>query len=166
MQVHELPVYSPRKQRLKKMRGFLRKVHSACGKNQDYPEYAQGDWCDFAHIHLDWHGRGDYSRHARRLFLEGYAKRFDQYAKMFIRQKVDFQLWIMIHPHDSGADCLFFHTPNPQSEFPVKLSTMNWSAASEHLFTKLLPHYEIIEGQANDRLSLAYYARGVGVPLK
>ena len=148
------------------MRGFLRKVHSACRKERAYPNRVQGDWCNFAHIHLDWHGYGDCSRPARLLFIQEYARRFDAFAAMFLRQKREFQLWILIHPFDSGSDCLFFHTPNPHSGFPVKLGDMSWSDPSEHIFTELLPEYKIIEGQSSDKLSLAYYAEGIGAPLR
>ncbi len=54
------PCAPPQKQRLKKIRGFLRKVCSACQKEREYPDRVQSDWRNFAHIHLDWHGYGDY----------------------------------------------------------------------------------------------------------
>lgn len=166
MKTYELPVRSPQNKRVKKMRGFFRKVRSACRKNRDYPERLQDTWCNFFHIHLDWYGYGDYSHRARMLFIQEYASRFDQFAKIFTQQKLDFQLWILIHLYDSGADSLFFHTPNPHSEFPIKLHDMVWSSASDHIFTRFLPAYEIIEGQGVvDKFTLAYYAKGIGAPL-
>lgn len=162
---HELPVRSPGNRRMKKMRGLLRKVRSACQAHRDYIPDILNHWCNFAHIHLDWHGYGDYSRKARLLFLEEYARRFARFAENLSRQKKAFQLWLLIFPHDSGSDCLYYHTPNLHSGFPVTLEEFTWESSPENLFSTLLPDCTILEGKSGDGLSLAYYAQGVGMPL-
>lgn len=165
MLINELPVSSPRKRRLKKMRGLRRRVRQACRADHDYPARAADDWCNLAHLHLDWRGYGDFSRRARILFLREYARRFLETAEAFTRNNREFQLWLLIHPYDSGADSLYIHTPNPHSGFPVRLDEMQWACPEEHLFTEFLPGRQIWEGCGGDGFSLVYFACGIGVPL-
>lgn len=151
---------------MKKLRDLWRKVRAACRVNLDYAERIGDDWCNLAHIHLDWQGYGDYSRQARLLFLREYARRFDQFARMFISQKREFQLWLLIYPHDSDSDCLFVHTPNPHSEFPLTLHGFTWAKPAQHLFDELLPYYTMVEGiSKNGPPCLIYYAQEIGAPL-
>lgn len=165
MLINELPVKSPKKRRLKKMRGLFRRVRLACRADNDYPARAAGDWCNLAHLHLDWRGHGDFSRRARAFFLREYARRFLETAETFARNHREFQLWLLIHPYDSGADSLYIHTPNPHSGFPVLLDEYKWACPAEHLFTEFLPGCQVLEGRSGDGLSLAYFVRGIGVPL-
>jgi len=163
MLIHELPVYSPKKQHRKKIRGFTRRVRASC--RVELPGQLATEWADLAHIHVDWRSYGSYSRRARFLFFQEYAKLFDHIAKDFMHRKRDFQLWIHINTHDSGQDAVFYHTPNPHSEFPLVFSDTIWSAPTPHLFTKLLPQYEMLEGNYGEGRYFTYYAKGIGVPL-
>jgi len=165
MLLHELPVFSPRRQCRKKMRGFFRKVRCACLADKEYVPDIQNSWCNLAHVHLDWKGYGNFSERARGLFLAEYARRFAVFADAFSRQREDFQLWIFVFPYASGSDGIYYHSPNPHSEFPLKLDSLTWSSPALHMFSLLLPQYTLLEGTSGDGRTAAYYARDVGMPL-
>lgn len=164
MLLSDLPVTSPRGRRRKKLRGLLDAVKRirARAPHSSF-EFGPEDWSYFAHVHLDWRGYGDYSRKAREWLLGSYADLFRIMAEALSAGEKPFQLWLLIHPRDSGADCLYYHTPNPYGGFPVSLSHMEWDEGRrEHLFTALLPEYAVREGSGGN--CFAYYAEGVGIP--
>jgi len=165
MVLEELPIVSAGNRRMKKLRGLFRKVRKACRVDRDYPGELRDDWCNLAHIHLDWKGYGDYSLEARRMFLAEYASRYRMLIPAFAARSGKFQLWILVHPHDSGADALYFHTENPHTECPVRLSEYSWNRPRRHLFSDFLPEFDMEEGRSEDGYSLAYFAREIGLPL-
>lgn len=164
MLLADLPVASPRGRRRKKMRGLLDAVKRIRARAPRFSfEFGPEGWSYFGHVHLDWRGYGDYSRKAREGFLGAYADLFRSMAATLGAGGKPFQLWLLVHPRDSGADGLYYHTPNPYGGFPVSLRGMEWDEGRrEHLFTALLPEYAVREGTGRD--CCAYYAEGVGIP--
>lgn len=166
MELRELLVVSVRNRRMKKLRGLFRKVRGACRVDREYPECVHGDWSNLAHIHLDWKGYGDYSPEARKMFLAEYASRYRNCARYFKARGGRFQLWLMIHPHDSGADALYFHTENPHTDFPVVFPDFAWKKQRRHLFSDFLPELDMEEGHSEEGYAVAYYTPGIGLPLR
>ncbi len=83
-------------------------------------------WFDLWHTHIDWDGKGNRDWKTRRKYLE---KLLDTFGQLKLKLKTyphDFQLWIMIDENDSGGDCIYIHTKNPNADnFPIKVATDN-----------------------------------------
>jgi len=51
---------------------------------------------------------------------------FKQLAKETEKLNIPFQLWLIAHEKNGFDDAVFLHTPNPQSEFPIKIEDVDW----------------------------------------
>jgi len=79
-------------------------------------------WFNLWHTHVDWHGKGNSDWNTRKKHLEKIFKIFDELKQKFRTYPHDFQLWIMIDEKDSGQDCVYAHTKNPNADnFPIKV---------------------------------------------
>lgn len=80
-------------------------------------------WFDLWHSHLDWDGKGNRDWKTRKKYLEEILETFDQLKQKLQTYPHDFQLWIMINEKDTGQDCVYIHTQNPNADnFPIKVT--------------------------------------------
>lgn len=76
-------------------------------------------WFNLAHEHFDWSGYGNISWKEHREHLNVL---FDNFSTIEQRMKGinrPIQLFAVIHVNDSEQDALYFHTPNPYSDYPI-----------------------------------------------
>src|SRR5690606_33701579 len=65
----------------------------------------------------------------RKKYLNQLLETFDQLKLKLRTYPHDFQLWIMIDENESGDDCVYIHTKNPNTDnFPIKLTADNKNA--------------------------------------
>ena len=102
-------------------------------------------WCDYWHIHFDWESRGKHSRHEHRRHIRPLMHAFARAQGELRRQSTPYQIFVCIHPSDPGSDALYIHTPNPQTEFPVKFNDCRFSNSIPPLLMGLVNagRYEI-----------------------
>ena len=86
-------------------------------------------WFDLWHTHVDWGGKGNKDWKTRKKYLNQLLETFDQLKLKLRTYPHDFQLWIMIDENESGDDCVYIHTKNPNTDnFPIKLTADNKNA--------------------------------------
>lgn len=109
---------------MKKRRGLKRyyKKLSQCNEWDSWCKYLSEPtaWCNLSHQHFDWKGYGDVRWKERKVHLSVLFKHFSIIADYLSNQKRPYQMFAILHLRDSGQDALFFHTPNPYSDFPYK----------------------------------------------
>jgi hypothetical protein len=89
-------------------------------------------WFDLWHTHSDWDGKGNSDWKTREKYLGQLLNTFDQLKLKLQVYPHDFQLWIMIDESDSGQDCVYIHTKNPNADnFPIKVTTDNKNAIKD-----------------------------------
>lgn len=83
-------------------------------------------WFDFWHTHVDWDGKGNKDWKTREKYLNELLKTFNELKVKLQDYPNDFQLWIMIDENESGDDCVYIHTKNPNADnFPLKVKADN-----------------------------------------
>lgn len=80
-------------------------------------------WWSYWHQHVDWAGRGNLRARHRHHYLLALALIFKRIASASHRIATPFQLFILLDGDDAGQDAVYLHSPNPQSDFPLVLST-------------------------------------------
>ncbi len=86
-------------------------------------------WFDLWHTHVDWDGKGNKDWKTRKKYLNQLLETFDQLKLKLRTYPHDFQLWIMIDENESGDDCVYIHTKNPNADnFPIKVTADNKNA--------------------------------------
>lgn len=107
---------------MKKRRGIKRyyKKLLQCNEWDYWSEYLldPSAWCNYAHQHFDWPGYGDICWKERKVHLEILFKHFSIIGDRLKNRERPFQMFAILHWRDSGQDALYFHTPNPYSDFP------------------------------------------------
>jgi hypothetical protein len=84
-------------------------------------------WYGMCHIHLDWDGITSMSDKHRRKHILYYIKIFEKIDKQTNENKRDFQTWIYLDGHDGVNDAIYFHTENPEYDFPYWLDNVEWN---------------------------------------
>lgn len=110
---------------MKKRRGLKRyyKKLSQCNEWSYWCKHLSDStaWCNFSHQHFDWKGYGDIRWKERKAHLDVLFKHFLIIADYLKNQRRHYQMFAILYLRDSGQDALFFHTPNPYSDFPYKV---------------------------------------------
>lgn len=88
-----------------------------CNKLSD-----ESSWCNYAHQHFDWLGYGGICWTERKAHLDTLFKHFSMIERCLKNVDRQFQMFALLHLNDSGQDALYFHTPNPYTEYPYKVS--------------------------------------------
>ena len=109
---------------MKKRRGLKRYYNKLNQRNEwiSWCEYLSDPmaWCNFSHQHFDWKGYGNIRWKEREAHLTVLFKHFSIIAEHLKNYERPYQMYAILHLRDSGQDALFFHTPNPYSDFPYK----------------------------------------------
>lgn len=78
-------------------------------------------WFDYAHIHFDWSGYGDFRWKERAEHLDVMFRHYDMFAGECWQVDRAFQVYAVVHEFDSGSDALYLHTPNPNGDnYPMR----------------------------------------------
>src|SRR2546423_6109307 len=76
-------------------------------------------WCDVWHQHFAWHGKGNESGLDRRKHVSAVLAALRRARAELSGSSQAHQLFALVHPHNSGDDGVFVHTPNPNgTPFP------------------------------------------------
>ena len=83
-------------------------------------------WFDLWHTHVDRDRKGNKDWGTREKYLRQLLSTFDDIKLKLKDYPKDFQVWIMIDENDSGEDCVYIHTKNPNADnFPIKVKADN-----------------------------------------
>jgi hypothetical protein len=165
----DLPVPSGGRPR-KKFRGRRRHFRRVMQQAAAFSLHTSPDnWWSYWHQHVDWAGRGNLGARHRHHYLLALALIFKRIASASHRIATPFQLFILLDGDDAGQDAVYLHSPNPNSDFPLVLSTSGAvSDRTRGYLQTVLPEFEVAAWQlARDdesrNPSVAVFACGVGV---
>lgn len=121
-QLKKTVIHTPLSLKMKKRRGLKRYYKKLRQCNEwDYWCDAllnESGWFNYAHQHFDWKSYGDICWRERKEHLDVLFKHFSVIASRVKNLKRPFQMFAIIDLNDSGQDALYFHTPNPYTEYP------------------------------------------------
>lgn len=122
---------------------------------------------DMWHTHLDWYGITDVSQKHKKIHILYYIKLLEKIEKLTIESKRKFQTWLFIGGNKGWYDAIYFHTENPQSDFPYKLEIINWDAEIPYILTELLDLSKFSVGRIKDKDGCIYIIqkKGLGIEI-
>lgn len=128
------------KDRMKKITRDLKKHYR--GVERDLRDFnidlSEESWYRMWHIHLDWYGITSTSDKHRKIHILYYLKIFDKIDRQTEENKRDFQTWINLDGRDGVDDALYFHTENPECDFPYLLDNVEWNIEVPSILVGLL----------------------------
>ncbi|MBD3588139.1 hypothetical protein [Bacteroides sp. GM023] len=160
---------------MKKRRGikrYYKKLHQCnewdywCNILSDISE-----WCNYAHQHFDWIGYGDICWKERKEHLDILFKHFLMIEHHIKNVERPFQMFAILHLNDSGQDALYFHTPNPYTEYPYIIPQMAYKIGCQLQYPPLSKYLEMLMGQgytiftSEERQSCIVFKENVGETL-
>lgn len=166
---------SHRHYRMKKRRGikrYYKKLHQCnewdywCNILSDISE-----WCNYAHQHFDWIGYGDICWKERKEHLDMMFKHFLMIEHHIKNVERPFQIFAILHLNDSGQDALYFHTPNPYTEYPYIIPQMAYKIECQLQYPPLSKYLEMLMRQgytiftSEERKSCIVFKENVGETL-
>lgn len=113
------------KKKTRDLKKHYREVESTL-RNFDI-DLSKESWYSMWHTHLDWNGVTSLSSKHRKIHFLYYLKIFKKIELQTKDTKRDFQTWIYIDGHDGAYDAIYFHTENPQGNFPYYLDNIKWN---------------------------------------
>lgn len=133
---------------MKKRRGLKRyyKKLRQCSKWDDWCDELSdlSNWCNYAHQHFDWRGYGDICWKERKEHLDILFKHFSMIEHRLKNVERPFQMFAILHLNDSGQDALFFHTPNPYTEYPYTIPQMTYLPGCQFKYPPLRKYLETL----------------------
>ena len=82
-----------------------------------------------------------------------------------------FQIFAVLHLNDRGQDALYFHTPNPYTEYPYIIPQMAYKIGCQLQYPPLSKYLEMLMGQgytiftSEERKSCIVFKENVGETL-
>lgn len=174
--ISELCNFDPGSLRVgKKCRGRKRRLQQALREAEAFRiEPTSESWWNLWHRHLEnsGHRRWRYRLES----IKGLSLMFRTIAQAKERFHTPFQLWIKLSGKDPYGDSVYLHTPNPHTEFPIRVKA-DWNDSRLlPLFHEMLPDYELRIGHARSfdvwadppRTTSRFfvYSPHIGVPLE
>ena len=98
----------------------------------------EDSWYRMWHTHLDWSGVTSVSYKHRKIHIQYYLKILEKIELETREGKKDFQTWIYIDGYDGANDAIYFHTENPEGNFPYCLDNIEWNTEIPRLLLELL----------------------------
>lgn len=174
--ISELCNFDPSSLRVgKKRRGRRRRLRRALLEAESFKIGPTSEsWWNLWHRHFDSWGHRCWRY--RLESIKGLTLMFCTIAKAMDEFHKPFQLWIKLSGRDPYEDAVYLHTPNPHSEFPVRI-TADWTDSRLlPLFQKMLANYELRIGHSRGfdewadppRTTSCFYIYSpqIGVPLQ
>lgn len=114
--------------RMKKRRGlkrYYKKLHQ-CNEWDYWCDILSDEsgWCNYAHQHFDWASYGNICWKEHKEHLDILFKHFSIIEHRLKNVERPFQMFAILDLNDSGQDALYFHTPNPYTEYPYIIPQM------------------------------------------
>ena len=125
-------------------------------------------WFDLWHTHIDWDGKGNNDWKTRKKYLKQLLDQFDQLKLKLRTYPRDFQLWIMIDENESGDDCVYIHTKNPNADnFPIKVTADNKNAIKDNDLKEFVDSldFERVRVKTSDGDIYYLFDKGTGISL-
>jgi len=125
-------------------------------------------WFDLWHTHVDRDRKGNKDWKTRKGYLKQLLETFDQLKLKLRTYPHDFQLWIMIDENESGDDCVYIHTKNPNADnFPINVTVDNKNAIKDKDLKEFLDSldFERVRIKTNDGDIYYLFDKGTGISL-
>lgn len=125
-------------------------------------------WFDFWHTHVDWDGKGNKGWTIREKYLKQLLKTFNDLKLKLKDYPNDFQLWIIIVENESGDDCVYIHTKNPNADnFPLKVTADNSNVIKNKDLKSFLDslEFERVRVKTSDGDIYYLFEKGTGISL-
>lgn len=157
---------------MKKITRDLKKHYRSVERNlRDFNvDLSEESWYGMWHIHLDWDGITSVSDKHRKIHILYYLKIFEKIDKQTRENKRNFQTWIYLDGYEGGDDALYFHTENPESEFPYWLDNIEWNIEIPPILIGLLDlsnfNIGMIKGKEENVYSYIIQKKGLGLKIK
>lgn len=114
-------------------------------------DLSKKSWYGMWHIHLDWDGITSTSDKHRKIHILYYLKIFEKINKQTKGNKRDFQTWIYLDGYDGVDDAIYFHTENPECDFPYLLDNIEWNIEIPPILKGLLDLSKFNIGMLKDK---------------
>ncbi|MEQ8154379.1 MAG: hypothetical protein ABRQ25_05785 [Clostridiaceae bacterium] len=101
-------------------------------------DLSEDSWYRMWHIHLDWDGVTSISNKHRKIHIAYYLKIFEKIDLQTKGNIRNFQTWIYIDGDDGTCDAIYFHTENPEGDFPFWLDNIEWNIEIPPMLLDLL----------------------------
>lgn len=129
-------------------------------------EFSEESWYRMWHTHLDWGGVSSLSNKHRKLHILYYFKILEKIDLQTKGIKRDFQTWIYLDGYDGTCDAIYFHTENPEGDFPYWLDNVEWNVEIPSILLNLLDLSEfnigIIRNVKDNTHSYIIQKKGLG----
>jgi hypothetical protein len=99
---------------------------------------SEESWYRMWHIHLDWDGVTSVSNKHRKIHIQYYLNIFEKIENQTNNIDRMFQTWIYLNGSDGYYDALYFHTENPECDFPFWLDNIEWNIEIPRILLGLL----------------------------
>jgi hypothetical protein len=128
----------------------------------------QMSWFDLWHTHVDWDSKGNKDWKTRKKYLKQLLDTFDQFSQKLKTYPHDFQLWIVIHENESGDDCVYIHTKNPNADnFPIKVTADNKNNIKNKVLKEFVDSldFEKVRIETSDGYIYYLFDKDIGISL-
>ncbi|NEW06809.1 hypothetical protein GK047_12385 [Paenibacillus sp. SYP-B3998] len=144
---------------MNKIRGKRRYFKKLWSKIESHQLHVEKDaWYDLWHRHLDFGGLGNNSLKIRREHIKAHLHLYSRFLKQLENFNKPYQTWVCIHEEDSGADAIYVHSPNPNSEvFPLNLDYIKWDCKLPQTFNDLIDVTQYNVGYYESEIERVYY---------
>lgn len=154
----------------KKTRDFKKHYRSVEGQVRDFDiDLSEDSWYRMWHTHLDWSGVTSVSYKHRKIHVMYYLKILDKIEFETKEVERDFQAWIYLDRYDGSNDAIYFHTDNPEGDFPLTLETIEWNAEIPTILLKSLDlsgfNVGAIKNEKQDVQAYIIQKKGLGLDI-
>lgn len=101
-------------------------------------DLSEDSWHRLWHTHLDWSGITSVSYKHRKIHVMYYLKILDKIEFETKEVERDFQTWIYLDRYDGSNDAVYFHTDNPEGDFPLVFDKIEWNTEIPSMLLDLL----------------------------
>lgn len=119
-------------------------------------------WYSLWHTHLDRDGLTSISLKHRKIHIQYYLEILEKIERLTIGSKKKFQTWIMLG-NEGFYDAIYFHTQNPQTDFPYKLDNIKWDVEIPSMFVNLLDLSKFCVGRIEHEDGYSYIIQKKGL---
>lgn len=129
-------------------------------------DLSKDSWYSLWHTHLDWHGITNNSEKHRKKHIIYYLDLLEKTEMITKHNDKKFQTWIFFDSKEGMYDAIYFHTENPNNEFPYKISNIQWNIELPNMFQGLLDlskySFGRIDYNSNNKYSYFIQKKGLG----
>jgi hypothetical protein len=101
-------------------------------------DLSEESWYRMWHTHLDWYGITNVSEKHRKIHIQYYLKIMEKIETQTRDNKRLFQTWIYLDGYEGTCDAIYFHTENPEDDFPYWLDIIKWNKKIPQILIGLL----------------------------